>query len=106
MYAYDFGDDWQHVLAHEGLESAEESLTYPRCLSGARRCPPEDCGGVHGYAEFLQAIANRRHPEHRSMLEWLEAPTTPMRSIPRRSCSTTRESDGRWRSSDRSGHEG
>lgn len=25
--------------------------------------------GVHGYEEFLQAIANRRHPEHRSMLE-------------------------------------
>ena len=35
-----------------------------------RRCPPEDCGGVHGYEEFLKAIANRRHPEHRSMLEW------------------------------------
>jgi hypothetical protein len=35
------------------MESAEEAVTYPRCLSGARRCPPEDCGGVHGYAEFL-----------------------------------------------------
>ena len=70
MYAYDFGDDWEHVLVHEGMESGEESLTYPRCVSGARRCPPEDCGGVHGYAEFLRAIANRRHPEHRSMLEW------------------------------------
>ena len=104
MYAYDFGDDWEHVLVHEGMESAEESLTYPRCVSGARRCPPEDCGGVHGYAEFLQAIANRRHPEHRSMLEWAEAPTTRTRSIPRRSCSTTRGSDGRRRSSDRSVH--
>jgi hypothetical protein len=70
MYAYDFGDDWEHVLVHEGMESGEDSLTYPRCVSGARRCPPEDCGGVHGYAEFLRAIANRRHPEHRSMLEW------------------------------------
>ena len=70
MYAYDFGDDWEHVLVHEGMESAEESLTYPRCVSGARRCPPEDCGGVHGYEEFLKAIANPRHPEHRSMLEW------------------------------------
>ena len=71
MYAYDFGDDWEHVLVHEGMESAGGSLTYPRCVSGARRCPPEDCGGVHGYAEFLQAIADRRHPEHRSMLEWV-----------------------------------
>jgi hypothetical protein len=70
MYAYDFGDDWEHVLMHEGMESAEESLTYPRCISGGRRCPPEDCGGVHGYEEFLKVIANRRHPDHRSMLEW------------------------------------
>src|SRR5215203_484684 len=71
MYAYDFGDDWEHVLVHEGMESAEESLTYPRCVSGARRCPPEDCGGVHGYEEFLKAIASRRHPEHQSMVEWV-----------------------------------
>ena len=54
-YAYDLGDDWQHVVVHEGMESAEESLSYPRCIAGARRCPPEDCGGTSGYAEFLQA---------------------------------------------------
>lgn len=24
MYAYDFGDDWQHVLVHEGFGSAED----------------------------------------------------------------------------------
>jgi hypothetical protein len=69
-YAYDFGDDWQHVVVHEGMESAEEALSYPRCIGGARRCPPEDCGGVHGYADFLQTIANPRHPEHHSTLRW------------------------------------
>ena len=36
-YAYDFGDDWEHVLVHEGMESAEPSLRYPRCVSGAPR---------------------------------------------------------------------
>jgi hypothetical protein len=45
-------------------------LTYPRCVGGARRCPPEDCGGVHGDAEFLQIIADRRHPEHKATLQW------------------------------------
>lgn len=70
LYAYDFGDDWLHALVHEGVENAEPSITYPRCVSGARRCPPEDCGGVHGYAEFLRAIADRHHPEHTAMLEW------------------------------------
>ena len=26
------------------------------CLSGERHCPPEDVGGVPGYAEFLEVI--------------------------------------------------
>ena len=58
MYAYDFGDDWQHVLVHEGFEPADDGRGYPRCVAGECRCPPEDCGGVHGYAEFLQIIAD------------------------------------------------
>jgi hypothetical protein len=70
-YAYDFGDDWQHIVVHEGIELAESALSYPRCVAGARRCPPEDCGGVDGYAEFLEAIANPRHPEYTSKLEWV-----------------------------------
>lgn len=69
MYAYDFGDDWQHVLVHEGFESADDSR-YPRCVAGEGRCPPEDCGGVHGYAEFLQIIADPAHQDHESTLRW------------------------------------
>ncbi len=71
LYVYDFGDDWEHLLVYEGLESAEHALKYPRCVSGARRCPPEDCGGVHGYAEFLVTIADPTHPEHASTLTWV-----------------------------------
>jgi Plasmid pRiA4b ORF-3-like protein len=70
LYAYDFGDDWEHILVYEGLETAEAPLKYPRCVSGARRCPPEDCGGVHGYADFLATISDSTHPEHSSTLEW------------------------------------
>ena len=70
VYAYDFGDDWEHVVVHEGLEPAVAGLSYPRCVSGARRCPPEDCGGVHSFAEFLKAIADPTHPEHESTLQW------------------------------------
>lgn len=71
LYAYDFGDDWEHLLVYEGLESAEPALKYPRCVGGARRCPPEDCGGVHGYAEFLVAISDPKNPEHACMIEWV-----------------------------------
>lgn len=70
MYAYDFGDDWEHAIVHEGMLMAEASASYPRCLAGARRCPPEDCGGVHGYAEFLEAITDPKHPDHDQMREW------------------------------------
>src|SRR5947208_9585138 len=35
-----------------------------RCVDGARARPPEDVGGPHGYAGFLESLADRRHPEH------------------------------------------
>ena len=71
LYVYDFGDDWEHLLVYEGLKSAEHPLKYPRGVSGVRGCPPEDCGGVHGYAEFLVTFADPTHPEHASTLTWV-----------------------------------
>ena len=43
----------------------------PCCTAGKRACPPEDCGGVWGYADFLDAIGDPEHPEHEEMLDWL-----------------------------------
>jgi len=68
-YRYDFGDDWEHTLEFEDLIPADGG-TYPRCVAGAGACPPEDVGGTHGYAEFLQAIGDPCHPEHETMLQW------------------------------------
>lgn len=70
LYLYDFGDGWEHALVYEGEQPIDETLQYPRCIGGARRCPPEDCGGIHGYQEFLAAIADPRHPEHEALLTW------------------------------------
>jgi hypothetical protein len=83
-YVYDFGDNWEHVLVHEGTRSAEPALKNPRCLSGARACPPEDCGGPSGYAEFLAAIRDQSHPEHREMLEWAGGHFDPDQFDPKR----------------------
>ena len=70
-YQYDFGDSWEHKVVFERCATAESGTKYPRCLEGARACPPEDVGGVWGYAEFLDTIKNPKHEEHESMLEWI-----------------------------------
>jgi hypothetical protein len=70
-YVYDMGDDWFHEIRVEKVFAPEPGTAYPRCTGGARRCPPEDCGGFHGYFHFLEAIRNPKHPEHEEMLEWV-----------------------------------
>ena len=71
IFEYDFGDGWEHVVQFEGAVEPEPGAKYPRCVKGARHCPPEDCGGPWGYADFLKAIRDPKHPEHESMLEWI-----------------------------------
>lgn len=76
-YLYDFGDDWYHVVVHEGFEPADDQRKYPCCVAGEGRCPPEDCGGVHGYAELLRVLADPDHKEHESMLQWARGSFNP-----------------------------
>jgi len=42
---------------------------YPICLKGKHACPPEDCRGVSGHYEFLEAIQDPKNLEHENMLE-------------------------------------
>ncbi|MEZ6131157.1 MAG: plasmid pRiA4b ORF-3 family protein [Planctomycetaceae bacterium] len=69
-YQYDFGDNWQHEVLFEGCLRAEKGQRYPLCVEGERNCPPEDVGGVWGYAEFLEAIADPKHEQHDDFGEW------------------------------------
>lgn len=70
-YEYDFGDGWIHDIVLEAVLSPEGGEFYPKCTGGKRHCPPEDCGGVWGYAELLKAISNPKHPDYSQMMEWL-----------------------------------
>jgi hypothetical protein len=71
VYEYDFGDGWEHDIVVEKVLDAEPGATFPVCVTGRRACPPEDCGGVWGYGELLEAIKDPKHPEHNAMLEWV-----------------------------------
>jgi len=70
-YHYDFGDDWRHSVALEEVDTIRNGERPLACLGGERRCPPEDCGGIHGYAEMLEILADETHCEHEAMLQWL-----------------------------------
>lgn len=69
-YEYDFGDGWAHDIVVEKILPPEPDVPYPRCVAGRRACPPEDVGGISGYAAFLVAIRNPRHEEHTDLLAW------------------------------------
>lgn len=43
-YHYDFGDSWDHTITVEKI--LDIAPDQPRCLAGARACPPEDMGGM------------------------------------------------------------
>jgi len=70
-YLYDFGDGWTHRVIVEPATRGGEPGPSPLCLAGENACPPEDAGGPHRYAEFLQAITDPTHEEHKEFLRWV-----------------------------------
>ena len=70
-YTYDFGDNWEHTILVGAITSPEPGVAYPRCLTGRRACPPEDCGGIWGYGYLLEILTDPEDEEHQDRLEWL-----------------------------------
>jgi len=71
-YEYDFGDSWEHKITVEKIRPPDPAAaTVAVCLDGARACPPEDCGGVWGYADLLRILKNPKHPEYKNMKAWV-----------------------------------
>ena len=71
QYTYDFGDDWLHDLTVEGVVPLPRDVMLPVCLGGARAAPPEDCGGIGGYAELIAAVRRPQSAAAREFREWL-----------------------------------
>lgn len=72
-YDYDFGDGWEHDVRVVRRTTSDGA----HCLDGARACPPEDCGGPHGYAQLLDVQADPTHREHADLVDWLGRPVDP-----------------------------
>lgn len=70
FYEYDFGDSWRHEVVIESGGPVALMLKFATRLEG-QACPPEDCGGVHGNANFLEAIADPDHEEFDDYVGWV-----------------------------------
>ena len=70
VYEYDFGDCWEHVVELEEIAAPPTDAKFPWVLRGERACPPEDVGGPWGYANFLEALGDPKHPDHEDLVEW------------------------------------
>jgi hypothetical protein len=70
-YSYDFGDGWEHDIVVEEIAPRDPGLEYPRCTGGRRAAPPDDCGGIWGYADLIRVVGDPTDPEHDHMVTWL-----------------------------------
>lgn len=71
-YIYDFGDGWEHRLTVTHVRAGEPDVHYPRYIGGERNCPPEDCGGLPGFFDLLEALADPTNPNHADAKEWAD----------------------------------
>ena len=87
-YLYDFGDNWEHTISVEKIlhpnpsptdtiSKDAEGIRYPVCLDGERACPPDDVGGIWGYAHLLEAMADPNQEEYDDCYEWLDGTFDP-----------------------------
>ena len=71
LYTYDFGDGWEHSIVLEKRLPVDPNVTYPLCTDGRRACPPEDCGGIGGFYDLLDAVSDPNHDQHEDLCDWL-----------------------------------
>ncbi|MDD2880450.1 MAG: plasmid pRiA4b ORF-3 family protein [Rhodoferax sp.] len=73
MYMYDFGDGWRHSFTVVAVTPSTKST----CDVGSawiedsqRACPPENCGGIWTYQDFLKDITEA--PDETEAIEFKE----------------------------------
>ncbi|MDR3197320.1 MAG: plasmid pRiA4b ORF-3 family protein [Planctomycetaceae bacterium] len=77
IYVYDFGDSWEHEIIVEDADYDYSGEPLVAILEGNRNCPPEDCGGVYGYCEILEALKHPKNRDAKELLDWLGGKYNP-----------------------------
>lgn len=70
VYRYDFGDGWEHLIEVQDILFDYDKY-HAHCLDGEGDAPPEDVGGEGGYENFIEIMADPKHPEYADMKEWV-----------------------------------
>ncbi|NQY74337.1 MAG: plasmid pRiA4b ORF-3 family protein, partial [Candidatus Margulisbacteria bacterium] len=70
-YTYDFGDDWQHQILIEKVIPIDINQDYPFCIKATGACPPEDCGGIWGFYEMVEAVKDKKSEMREEYIELL-----------------------------------
>jgi hypothetical protein len=71
LYTYDMGDRWEHSIVLEKRLPVDPGTAYPVCTGGERACPPEDCGGIGGFYDLLDALRDPTHEQHEELQDWV-----------------------------------
>jgi hypothetical protein len=71
VYEYDFGDGWTHHVQLVQILPPDAKLKYPVVMAGKGACPPEDCGGIWGYADILERFSKPQAEGYDELLIWL-----------------------------------
>lgn len=68
-YIYHFGDNWEHTIKLDAI--IDDEIEIPYCVEGSGNCPPEDCGGIEGYACLVECINTPNHKNRKEYAQWL-----------------------------------
>jgi len=70
-------DGWDHLIVVERLLWGAPEAKGAVCLAGGGACPPEDCGGIGGYADLQATLRRGQGQEYQELLTWLGGPFDP-----------------------------
>ena len=70
-YTYDFGDGWHHDIEIIATIENDPRMRYPACIGGENACPPEDCGGPHGFDNLKKVLAGKKSKDKDELLAWV-----------------------------------